>query len=198
MILGFWCLFFQGAYSDGTPPQVVENRLENPSDLQLMKLGKWLHMLHGLPCVCLPKPTFKERLLELYDRGVKGGMTYSVEVDRAIEEIRHEPRVRRLVPSHGALSPAAIRVQGERMSFVPGTDFTWDDPYVDLSYFCVTAHLSSAQEKVLLEGYFTRAPTEEEWETLQQEKEKVNLYHFLYSSLPRKGSFCGGDVGIIL
>ena len=100
-------------------------------------------------------------------------MELGVEVKKTLSKTCLRP----LVPTHGDLNPTNIIVNDSRNSIdiIDWTTATIQDPFADLGYFCLLANLSKLQEKLFLEAYFGRNPTQEEFEILYEEKSKVNL-----------------------
>lgn len=156
-------------------PFIEGRTLRDPSDRELIEMGNTIRSLHHFSGDYPTRYTFKRRLERHYLKGLKEGIAYPTGFDREIQAVLNESCSRVLVPSHGDVNPSNILVGKSGIALVDWTNATWDDPFADLSCFCLLAYLSPVQERIFLEAYFGRVPTEEECKVLQQEKVKVYL-----------------------
>lgn len=158
-------------------PFIQGHSLRHPKNHQLLQLGKMLRTLHDYSDSYPTRYSLKDRIELHYQKGIKSGIAYPTGFDQEIQKILSKPCLRPLVPSHGDLNPSNILVDDSNnsISIIDWTTATWEDPFADLSYFCLLSNLSSAQEKVFLEAYFGRTPSEKECEILREEKAKVCL-----------------------
>jgi Ser/Thr protein kinase RdoA (MazF antagonist) len=158
-------------------PFINGNPLHHPNTHQLVQLGNMLRSLHDYSGPYPTRYSLKDRIELHYRKGVNSGVAYPTGFDQDIQKVLGQPRSRPLVPSHGDLNPSNILVDSScnHISIIDWTTATWEDPFADLSYFCLLANLSPSQEKIFLEAYLGRAPSEQEYQILKEEKAKVCL-----------------------
>ena len=158
-------------------PFIEGHALHHPEDRQLLQLGKMLRALHNYSDSYPTRYSLKDRVELHYQKGVKSGTAYPTGFDQEIQAVLSKPCFRPLVPSHGDLNPSNILVDDscDGISIIDWTTATWQDPFADLSYFCLLSNLAPNQEKVFLEAYFGRTPSEKEFAILKEEKAKVCL-----------------------
>ena len=151
--------------------------LRHPDDHQLLQLGKMLRGLHNYADSYPTRYSLKDRIELHYQKGIESGIAYPTGFDQEIQKVLSKPDLRPLVPSHGDLNPSNILVDDSSgsISIIDWTTATWEDPFADLSYFCLLSNLSPSQEKIFLEAYFGSTPSEKEYEILKEEKAKVCL-----------------------
>ncbi len=145
------------------------------SDEEIAELGKYLRSLHHYEGAYPAKNTFEERLQKQYQKGVTSGMAYPTGFDAEVKKVLSEKCDRKKVPCHADLNPSNILKEKGHLKLIDWTCATLDDLYLDLSYLCVLAHFSRAQEEILLRHYFGREATSEEHEILRQRKAKIYL-----------------------
>ena len=169
-------------FSDQNPvlmvmPFVEGHPLHKPEDHQLKKLGKMIRSLHSYSDSYPTRYTFKQRLEIHYQKGIKLGIAYPKGFNKEILAVLSAPSTRSPVPCHGDLNPSNILVDDslKNISLIDWTTATLDDPFADLSFFCLLSNLSPEQEKIFLESYFGRTSSEKEHETLKEEKAKICL-----------------------
>lgn len=118
--------------------------------------------------------TLPERIAHNYQRGLQDGSAFPSGFDRQVEKVLQQ-KPTTLVPCHGDLNCNNILVNGTEISIIDWANGTLDDPFTDLSYICVTNHLTIEQETLFLFSYFGRQPTESEWQQLKEAKRKYYL-----------------------
>ena len=158
-------------------PFIEGHALRQPKDCQLLQLGKMVRALHNYSDSYPTRYSVKDRVEQHYKKVIKSGIAYPTGFDQEIQAMLSKPCLRSLVPSHGDLNPSNILVNdsSNSINIIDWTTATWEDPFADLSYFCLLSNLSFAQEKIFLESYFGRTPSEKEYEILKEEKAKVCL-----------------------
>lgn len=158
-------------------PFIEGHSLCHPDSRQLLQLGKMVRSLHNYSDSYPMRYSLKEKIELHYQNAIKSGIAYPTGFDQEIQKILAKPCLRPLVPSHGDLNPSNILVDdsNNNITIIDWTTATWQDPFVELSYFCLLSNLSSTQEKVFLEAYFGRTPSEKECEILREEKAKICL-----------------------
>ncbi len=158
-------------------PFIEGHSLRHPENRQLLQLGKMLRALHNYSDSYPTRYSLRDRMEQHYKKGIKSGIAYPTGFDQEIQAMLSKPCLRSLVPSHGDLNPSNILVNdsSNSINIIDWTTATWEDPFADLSYFCLLSNLSFAQEKIFLESYFGRTPSEKEYEILKEEKAKVCL-----------------------
>ena len=151
--------------------------LYHPDDHQLSQLGTMLRKLHNYSNSYPTRYSLKDRIGLHYQKGVKFGIAYPTGFDQEIQNVLSKSPSRSFVPSHGDLNPSNILVNDScgGINIIDWTTATLEDPFFDLSYFCLLSNLSSLQEEVFLESYFGRKPSKKECEILKEEKAKVCL-----------------------
>jgi len=156
-------------------PFIEGKPFHKPNDFQLMQLGQMLSLLHSFSGFYPTKYTFQQRLERHYQKGVKAGIAYPTGFDQEVSAILNQVCSRPLVASHGDLNPSNILVGSKNISIIDWTNATWDDPFVNLSCICLLSNLSPEQERIFLNAYLGRKPSDAEYKTLQEEKAKVCL-----------------------
>lgn len=158
-------------------PFIQGNSLQHPDERQLSQLGTMVRKLHNYSDPYPTRYSLKDRISQHYQKGIKTGIAYPTGFDQEVQNVLNKSSSRSLVPSHGDLNPSNILVgnSGEGINIIDWTTATLEDPFFDLSFFCLLSNLSPHQEEVFLEAYFGRKPSEKEWEILKEEKGKVCL-----------------------
>lgn len=158
-------------------PFIQGRPLHRPNDYQLSQLGKMLRTLHSYSDSFPTRYSLKDRIKLHYQKGLKFGIAFPTGFDKEVQDVLSKTSSRSLVPSHGDLNPSNILVDEscEAISIIDWTTATLEDPFFDLSFFCLLSNLSTLQEDMLLEAYFGRKPSEEEHNILREEKAKVCL-----------------------
>jgi thiamine kinase-like enzyme len=158
-------------------PFIEGQSLRQPEDRQLLQLGEMLHALHSYSNAYPTRYTLNDRINLHYQKSIKSGIAYPTGFHQEVQKMLSRPCSRSLVPCHGDLNLSNILVDdlSGRLSIIDWTTATWEDPFADLSYFCLLSNLSPVQEEVFLGAYLGRAPSEQDYETLNEEKAKVCL-----------------------
>ena len=141
----------------------------------LIQLGTMLQRLHRFEGSYPTRYSFLQRLNKHYQKGLQAGIAYPTGFTQNMQHILSQPSLRPPVPSHGDLNPSNILVDKENIYLIDWTNATKDDPFADLSYFCLLANLTEGEERSFLQAYFGREPSPEEWDILTSEKAKVYL-----------------------
>lgn len=157
-------------------PFVQGHSLHHPANHELSRLGVMVRKLHAYPDSYPTRYSLKNRISQHYQKAIKAGITYPTGFEQEVQNVVNKSSSRSLVPSHGDLNPSNILVDDSRgINFIDWTTATLEDPFFDLSFFCLLSNLSPLQEEVFLEAYFGRKPLKQEWEILKEEKAKVCL-----------------------
>lgn len=158
-------------------PFIEGHVLRQPDDSQLVQLGKMIRTLHDYSDPYPTRFSLRDKVSQHYRKCMKSGIALPTGLDQEIQTMLSTPCSRATVPCHGDLNPSNILVDdsSKSITIVDWTTATWDDPFFDLGYFCLLANLSPAQERIFLEAYFERTPSEKEYEILRQEKANVCL-----------------------
>lgn len=158
-------------------PFIPGHPLHHPNDYQLSQLGKMLRTLHNYSDSYPTRYSLKDRIGLHYQKGIKFGIAYPTGFDQDIQNVLSKASSRLLVPSHGDLNPSNILIDEscDGINIIDWTTATLEDPFFDLSFFCLLSNLSTIQEEVFLEAYFGRKPSAEEYKILREEKAKVCL-----------------------
>ena len=121
--------------------------------------------------------SLKDRINLHYQKAIKAGVAYPTGFDQEVQNVLNKSSSRSLVPSHGDLNPSNILIDDSSgdINIIDWTTATLEDPFFDLSFFCLLSNSSPLQEEVFLEAYFGRKPSEKEWKILKEEKAKVCL-----------------------
>jgi serine/threonine protein kinase len=158
-------------------PFIQGHSLHHPNDHQLSQLGSMIRNLHNYSDSYPTRFSLKDRIRLHYQRALKIGIAYPTGFDLEVQNVLNEPTSRPLVPSHGDLNLSNILIDdfSGDITIIDWTTATWEDPFFDLSFFCLLSNLSPLQEEVFLEAYFGRKPLEKEREILKKEKAKICL-----------------------
>ncbi len=158
-------------------PFVQGDPLHHPTDHQLSQIGSMVRKLHNYSDSYPSRYCLKDRISQHYEKGTKAGVAYPSGFNREVQNLMSKPFLRSLVPSHGDLNPSNILVGDscDHINIIDWTTATLEDPFFDLSFFCLLSNLSPLQEEVFLEAYFGRKPSESECRILKEEKAKVCL-----------------------
>lgn len=158
-------------------PFIQGHSLHHPDDRQLSQLGTMVRKLHNYSDSYPTRYSLKDRISLHYQKAIKAGVAYPTGFDQEVQNVLNKSSSRPLVPSHGDLNPSNILVDEScgSINIIDWTTATLEDPFFDLSFFCLLSNLSPLQEGVFLEAYFGRKPSEKEWEILKEEKAKVCL-----------------------
>lgn len=158
-------------------PFIQGHSLHHPDDRQLSQLGTMVRKLHNYSDSYPTRYSLKDRISLHYQKAIKAGVAYPTGFDQEVQNVLNKSSSRPLVPSHGDLNPSNILVDDScgSINIIDWTTTTLEDPFFDLSFFCLLSNLSPLQEGVFLEAYFGRKPSEKEWEILKEEKAKVCL-----------------------
>lgn len=158
-------------------PFIQGHPLHHPNDYQLSQLGKMLRTLHNYSDSYPIRYSLKDRIGLHYQKGIKFGIAYPTGFDQEVQNVLSKTSSRLLVPSHGDLNPSNILTDEscDGINIIDWTTATLEDPFFDLSFFCLLSNLSNPQEEIFLEAYFGRKPSEEECKILREEKAKVCL-----------------------
>ncbi len=151
--------------------------LHQPSESQLKNLGKMLKKLHNYSDFYPIKDSLIERLKRYYQKGIKSKIAYPTGFDQEIRATLNKPCLHSLAPSHGDLNPYNILINdfNGKINIIDWTTATLDDPFADLSYFCLLSNLTVTQEKIFLTSYLGRAASKKELQTLKENKGIVCL-----------------------
>lgn len=157
-------------------PFIQGHPLQHPDDNQLSQLGTMLRTLHNYSGSYPTRYSLKDRIMLHYQKGTKSGIAYPTGFDQEVQNVLGKTTSRMLVPSHGDLNPSNILVDDSGViNIIDWTTATLEDPFFDLSFFCLLSNLSPLKEEVFLEAYFGRKPSEKECEILREEKAKICL-----------------------
>ena len=158
-------------------PFIQGHPLHHADNYQLSHLGKMVKTLHNYSDSYPTRYSLKDRIILHYQKGIKFGIAYPTGFDQEVQNVLSKTSSRLLVPSHGDLNPSNILVDEscDGINIIDWTTATLEDPFFDLSFFCLLSNLSTLQEEVFLEAYFGRKPSEEEYKILREEKAKVCL-----------------------
>lgn len=158
-------------------PFVQGHAFHHPNDNQLSQFGKMLRTLHNYSDSYPTRYSYKDRIELHYQKGIKFGIAYPTGFEQEVHNVLSNTSLRSLVPSHGDLNPSNILVDDScgTINIIDWTTATWEDPFFDLSFFCLLSNLSTFQEEVFLKAYFGRRPSEKECEILRKEKAKICL-----------------------
>lgn len=155
-------------------PFIEGHALRQSEDHQLIQLGSMLKILHNYPGPYPTRYPLKDRIKLHYQKGIKSGIAYPTGFDQEVETVLNTLCLRTTVPTHGDLNLSNILVNDSSIILIDWTTATWDDPFADLSYFCLLSDLTDDQEKIFLESYFEKK-LENEHQTLKEEKAKICL-----------------------
>lgn len=158
-------------------PFIQGHSLHHPDDDKLLRLGTLVRKLHNYSDSYPTRYSLKDRINLHYQKAIKAGIAFPTGFDQEVQKVLNKVCSRPLVPSHGDLNPSNILVDDScgDITIIDWTTATMEDPFFDLSFFCLLSNLSVNQEEVFLEAYFGRKPSEEECEILKEEKAKVCL-----------------------
>src|ERR1700722_2689781 len=158
-------------------PFIQGRPLHHPDDHQLSQLGTMVRKLHDYSDSYPTRNFLKDRINLHYQKGIKSGSAYPTGFDQEVQNVSSKSSSRPLVPSHGDLNPSNILMNDSSgdITIIDWTTATLEDPFFDLSFFSLLSNLSSLQEKVFLEAYLGRKPSEKECEILKEGKAKVCL-----------------------
>jgi aminoglycoside phosphotransferase (APT) family kinase protein len=171
-----YCVFSDREALLTVMPYISGHALHHPDDQQLSQLGKMVRTLHDYSGVYPTRYSLKDRIELQYRKAIKSGVAYPTGFDEEVQKILSNSCERALVPSHGDLNLSNILIDGfGGINIIDWTTATWEDPFADLSYFCLLSGLSPAQEEVFLKAYFGREPSAKEYQILKEEKATVCL-----------------------
>ncbi len=157
-------------------PFIQGHSLYQPDNDQLSQLGMMLRKLHDYSDSYPTRYSLKDRIGLHYQKGIKSGIAYPSGFDQEIQRVLSMPFSRSLVPSHGDLNPSNIIIDScGSINIIDWTTATLEDPFFDLSFFCLLSNLSSYQEEVFLNAYFGKMPSKNELQILKEEKAKICL-----------------------
>lgn len=158
-------------------PFIQGHPLHHPDDHQLSQLGTMVKKLHNYSDSYPTRYSLKDRISLHYQKAIKVGVAYPTGFDQEVQNVLNKSSSRSLVPSHGDLNPSNILIDDSSggINIIDWTTATLEDPFFDLSFYCLLSNLSPLQEEVFLEAYFGRKPSEKESKILKEEKAKVCL-----------------------
>lgn len=158
-------------------PFIQGHPLHHPDDHQLSQLGKMVKKLHNYSDSYPTRYSLKDRISQHHQKGIKSGIAYPTGFDQEVQNVLNKSSLRSLVPCHGDLNPSNILIDDSSgdINIIDWTTATWEDPFFDLSFFCLLSNLSPLQKEVFLEAYLGRKSSEKEREILKEEKAKVCL-----------------------
>lgn len=158
-------------------PFIQGHRLHHPDNRQLSQLGTMVRKLHNYSDSYPTRYSLNDRISLHYQKAIKAGVAYPTGFDQEVQNVLNKSSSRSLVPSHGDLNPSNILIDDSSgdINIIDWTTATLEDPFFDLSFFCLLSNLSPLQEEIFLEAYFGRKPLGKEREILKEEKAKVCL-----------------------
>lgn len=158
-------------------PFILGHPLHHPDDHQLSQLGTMVRKLHNYSDSYPTRYSLKNRISLHYQKATKAGVAYPTGFDQEVQNVLNKSSSRSLVPSHGDLNPSNILIDNSSgdINIIDWTTATLEDPFFDLSFYCLLSNLSPLQEEVFLEAYFGRKPSEKESKILKEEKAKICL-----------------------
>ena len=144
-------------------PFIQGHSLHHPNEHRLSQLGKMLKTLHNYSDSYPTRYSLKDRISLHYQKGIKSGIAYPTGFNHEVQNVLNQSSSRSLVPSHGDLNPSNILVENScGINIIDWTTATLEDPFFDLSFFCLLSNLSPLQEEIFLEAYFGRMPSKKE------------------------------------
>ena len=129
-------------------PFVQGHPSHHPDDYQLSQLGAMIRKLHDYSESYPTRYSLQDRISQHYQKGIKFGIAYPTGFDREVQNVLSKSSSRSLVPSHGDLNPSNILIDDScgDINIIDWTTATLEDPFFDLSFFCLLSNLSSLQE----------------------------------------------------
>lgn len=158
-------------------PFIQGHPIHHPADYQLVQLGTMIRKLHNYSDSYPTRYSLKDKISLHYQKAIKAGIAFPTGFDQEVQNVLSKSSSPSLVPSHGDLNPSNILIDDScgGIKIIDWTTATLEDPFFDLSFFCLLSNLSHFQEEVFLEAYFGRKPSDKELEILREEKAKVCL-----------------------
>lgn len=145
------------------------------------KLGYCLRMVHNGPSFLEGKTALAEidELLELCHEHKKIPFYFNYDDLKQIVTFIHNNHCPTFVPCHRDLNPNNIIFSKNKVFLIDFEYATQDDPFYDLATVGIYYIFDSFHEKIFLEAYFGKEPTQQECAYYQLMKQAVLLFYGL-------------------
>ncbi len=140
-------------------------------------LGKSLREIHTGPSFAIVQDRLKEieERLERLHKEDKIPSIINYEILKNIIDLAQKNHSKVLAPTHRDLNPNNIIFSGHQPFIIDLEDAAQDDPFYDLGTVGIFYIFDARHEKIFLDTYFNRTPTQQEYEYYQNMKQAARL-----------------------